>query len=110
MIEKFSYKKPVVIGLGQTGFSCVRYLKSQGFDVSVTDNRINPPMLKLLQQQYPDVVVKVGEYNQQLLAQADCLVISPGVNCYDEAIARCIRQGVHAVGDVFCKHVNELIV
>ena len=35
----------VIVGLGATGLSCVRFLKSHGMQVAVTDTRENPPHL-----------------------------------------------------------------
>ena len=35
--------KHVVIGLGKTGLSCVRFLKRLGCDVVVLDTRSEPP-------------------------------------------------------------------
>ena len=100
MVEQFSYKKPLVLGLGKTGFSCVHYLAQQGVEVSVTDSRSQPPMLSQLKTLYPAVKVKTGEFDQQLLAQADCLVVSPGVDCYQESIAWRIREGIPVLGDI----------
>ena len=35
----------VVVGLGKTGLSCVRYLSKQGLNIAVTDSRLEPPEL-----------------------------------------------------------------
>ena len=51
----------IVVGLGKTGFSCVRYLAEQGADFMVVDTREQPPYLAQLQQQYPDVAVQLGD-------------------------------------------------
>ena len=39
----------LIIGLGQTGLSCARFLVEQGHIVAVMDTRDNPPALATLQ-------------------------------------------------------------
>jgi UDP-N-acetylmuramoylalanine--D-glutamate ligase len=92
--------KTVVIGLGPTGFSCVRYLIKQGYPVAVTDSRDNPPALLALQRQYPEVPVVVGELSDQLISAAEQLVVSPGVSCRLPSIMAKQQQGVPVIGDV----------
>ena len=90
----------VVVGLGQTGFSCVRYLCAQGYRVTVVDSRAQPPRLHELRAQYPDVIAHTGGLDAQILAQADLLVVSPGIALREPAIAAAQARGVQAVGDV----------
>lgn len=45
----------LVVGLGLTGWSVVRYLYSRGESVVVTDTRKAPPFLEQMRNQYPDV-------------------------------------------------------
>ncbi|MDE0714179.1 MAG: UDP-N-acetylmuramoyl-L-alanine--D-glutamate ligase, partial [Gammaproteobacteria bacterium] len=48
--------KPVlVVGLGLTGWSVVRFLKSRGEDVVVADSREAPPYRDALETNFPDV-------------------------------------------------------
>jgi NADPH-dependent glutamate synthase beta subunit-like oxidoreductase len=42
-------KKTLVVGLGKTGVSCVRYLRARGVRVAVTDTRLAPPGLDQVQ-------------------------------------------------------------
>ena len=38
-----SDRRTLVVGLGKTGLSCVRYLCEKGRDVAVADSRLSPP-------------------------------------------------------------------
>ena len=42
-------KAILIIGLGQTGLSCARFLIDHGANVAVMDTRQNPPCLAILQ-------------------------------------------------------------
>lgn len=92
--------KTIVIGLGPTGLSCVRYLKHKGISVAVTDSRDNPPGLGELKKDYPDVPVSVSAFSESFIAAADELVVSPGVSCSEPLIAAQIKKSVSVIGDV----------
>lgn len=92
--------KTVVVGLGKTGFACTRFLYNRGFPVAVTDSRIEPPMLKRVHDEMPDLPLFLGEFNQQALNQAQQIVISPGVALTEPEIATAIERGVPVIGEV----------
>jgi len=56
----------VVIGLGKTGLSCVRFLAGQAASLAVVDSRSNPPELDNLRRDYPDVPVYCGPFGSAL--------------------------------------------
>src|ERR1700722_15395790 len=68
----------VVVGLGKTGASCVRYLAKRGVAVSATDSRRTPPGLAELSG--AAVELRLGGFDLSLLEDASQLVISPGVS------------------------------
>lgn len=90
----------VIVGLGKTGLSCLRYLVAQGVEVAVTDSRVQPPGLEELRAQFPTVPVRLGDLDAELCANAKCLVVSPGVSLREPAIAQALAAGVPAVGDI----------
>ena len=71
--------RTLVVGLGKTGYSVVRYLAAQGVQLSVADSRENPPCLHALQARYPQVPVTLGEIPTAQLSQYDHIVVSPGI-------------------------------
>ncbi|MCR8923690.1 UDP-N-acetylmuramoyl-L-alanine--D-glutamate ligase [Dasania sp. GY-MA-18] len=90
----------VVVGLGLTGLSCARYLASKNIPFSVVDSREQPPGLKELQQELPDVAVSLGAITDEALANANELIISPGVSLEQPAIQRAIAAGTAYCGDI----------
>ena len=99
----------VIIGLGKTGMSCVRYLAEQGLPFKVVDTRSQPPGIDVLLAEFPEVEVHVGGFNEPWLMAADELIVSPGVALAEPIIARAIEQGAEAIGDIelFCRTVNN---
>jgi len=102
----------LIIGLGQTGLSCARFLVQQGFDVAIMDTREQPPSLAILQKEYPEVLVKTGGLDSSLMQQADMIVLSPGVDPRTAEIVAAQEAGIEIVGDVelFARYANAPIV
>jgi len=108
----FKGQRVLVIGLGKTGMSCIRFLVERGVDVAVTDSRENPAELPSLQAQYPDVAVFVGGINAEAIRRADVLLISPGVPVKTPAIADAIAERKQVIGDieVFARCTHKPVV
>ena len=90
----------VVLGLGKTGLSCVRYLIRQGKAVIVMDSRELPPQLAALQQEFPSVPVHLGEFDQEVLAAADEILVSPGIGLQEPAIQQQLLTNKSVIGDI----------
>lgn len=90
----------VIVGLGRTGISCVRYLRSHGWRVAVTDTRANPPELERLRELDATIPLRLGGLDAQLLDDAVCVVASPGVSLADPFFVEARRRGLDVVGDI----------
>lgn len=93
-------KKTIVIGLGKTGFSCVRYLSKQANSIWVMDTRDDPPGLAQFQQQFPSLPVYLGRLNPDILLNADEIVVSPGVSLQEPALVEAANRNIPIVGDI----------
>ncbi|MCK4869639.1 MAG: UDP-N-acetylmuramoyl-L-alanine--D-glutamate ligase [Gammaproteobacteria bacterium] len=93
-------KKYVVVGLGKTGISCVRFLRDQGCDTTVVDSRAQPPGELELARDFPNVELFCGKLEHDVMQLADVLVVSPGVALRKPAIKAQIARGVEIVGDI----------
>jgi len=98
--EQANGKMKVVVGLGQTGLSCARYLASRQEKFKVIDSRQNPPGLHQLQAECPDVELELGEFREATLLNAAQLIVSPGVDQQLPAIRKAMQSGVPVTGDV----------
>ena len=97
---QLSGKKVLVLGLGDTGLSCARWLEARGAQVSVADSREAPPQAARLAELLPQVTLHAGGFDDALLQASELLVVSPGVPLVEPAVARAIAAGVEVAGDV----------
>lgn len=87
----------VVAGLGISGVSAVNFLHEQGYQVAVTDSRPTPPG----HDQIPaSVKTSFGQLDQELLLQAEEIILSPGLAPQLPEIQAAIAQGISVVGDI----------
>jgi UDP-N-acetylmuramoylalanine--D-glutamate ligase len=93
-------KKVVIVGLGKTGLSCVRFLASQGCQLCVMDSREEPPGLEGLHADYPNVQCITGGFDQELLCSATEIILSPGIALATPEIQAAIKSGVRVRGDI----------
>jgi UDP-N-acetylmuramoylalanine--D-glutamate ligase len=102
----------VIVGLGRTGLSCVRYLRARGWRLAVTDTRVAPPELAQLRALDASIPVRLGALDTGLLTDAVCVVASPGVPLTEPFFAAARRLGLEIVGDVelFARAVDAPVV
>ncbi|MBM2829282.1 MAG: murD [Gammaproteobacteria bacterium] len=102
----------VIVGLGKTGFSCACYLADQNVEFAVTDSRNDPPMLAVIREQYPQIPLYLGNFDTELLCNANQLLISPGVSLREPAVANAIASGVSVYGDIelFSQNITAPVV
>ncbi|MBI5462617.1 MAG: UDP-N-acetylmuramoyl-L-alanine--D-glutamate ligase [Gammaproteobacteria bacterium] len=93
-------KKVLVVGLGKTGLSCACYLSRLGFQVAVTDDRQDPPGFAALRDDLPDVALFLGRFEPDAFANAEQIVVSPGVSLKHPLIGEARARGVEVIGDI----------
>ncbi len=87
----------VVAGLGISGVSAVNFLHEQGYRVAVTDSRETPPG----HDQIPaEVKTSFGQLDQELLLQAEEIILSPGLAPQLPEIQQAIAKGIPVVSDI----------
>ena len=92
--------KALVIGLGDTGASCVRWLLEHDASVRATDSRDEPPHAQHLREAFPEVKLSLGGFQSADIDWADMVVVSPGVALATPALQQAIAAGKDVVGDV----------
>jgi len=102
----------VVVGLGKTGVSCLRYLSKRGIPARGTDSRAAPPGLAELGDLKNSLELRLGGFDLGLLDGASQVLMSPGVSL-DEPIVRAARElGIEVLGDVelFARNVRAPVI
>ncbi|MBJ9986471.1 UDP-N-acetylmuramoyl-L-alanine--D-glutamate ligase [Acinetobacter sp. S40] len=87
----------VVAGLGVSGVSAVNFLHEQGYRVAVTDSRETPPGCDQIPS---DVKTSFGQLDQDLLLQAEEIILSPGLAPQLSEIQQAIDKGIPVVSDI----------
>lgn len=95
-----SDRRTLVVGLGKTGLSCVRYLTGLGREVAVADSRTAPPGLDEVRLLWPDIDVRTGPFDAEWFATFNELVVSPGISIADPAVAAASAAGARVRGDI----------
>ncbi len=90
----------VVVGLGKTGASCVRYLAKRGVHVSATDSRSAPPGLAALGSLAESIDLRLGGFDLSLLNGASQVLMSPGVSLEEPIAQEARARGIEVLGDV----------
>ncbi len=96
----------VVLGLGQSGRSVVRFLVGEKSplpahcEIHTFDSREQPPGLDEVKQLLGEERVTAGGWQLEDLLAADLIVVSPGLDTRDAKIQMARDAGVPIVGDV----------
>ncbi len=96
----FSDKSVLVLGLGETGLSMVRWLSAKGARLRVADSRAAAPGLDEVAKFTTRDQIHCGEFSDELFEGIDLIAISPGVPLADPHVARALARGIPAVGDI----------
>ena len=100
-----------MFGLGITGDSCVRFLHATD-RVTVVDTRADPPFAAATRRHLPDVELLLGSATAERIADADRIVVSPGI-ATSHCLLRVARErGVPLVSDIelFLEHARAPVI
>ena len=97
---QISNKSVLVLGLGETGLSLVRWLIVQGARVHAADSRDCPPSLDALRTQFPEMELHCGTFRNELLNGVDLIAISPGIPLSSQFVVQAMARGIPIVGDI----------
>lgn len=102
----------VIIGIGQSGLSCARFLVNKGYTVAMMDTREQPPALATLQSELPEVLITTGGLDEHLMHQASMIVLSPGVDPRQAEIVTAKQANIELVGDIelFARVANAPVI
>ncbi len=90
----------IVVGLGATGDSVVRYLSGLGLDFTVVDSREKPPFSEASQSYLSNIEIITGVFDAKQFQTATHLIVSPGISLREPAIAKAVSTGVQVIGDI----------
>ena len=102
----------LVVGLGETGLSCIRHLAGSRRRVVAVDSREHPPNRAAVESEFPEVDVRCGRFSVPLFGTAEEIVVSPGVSVREPALRAAAECGVPIIGDIelFSREVDAPVV
>ena len=93
-------KKRVIVGVGQTGQSCMRFFSRSGLPFSVFDTRENPEGIGSLLKEFSNINFRFGADQVATLDDVDQLVLSPGVDLSDAIFRNIDLSGKELTNDI----------
>lgn len=90
----------LVLGLGETGLSLVRWLNAHGARVRAADSRTSSPSSDILRAQFPETELHYGAFHSELLNNIDLIAISPGIPLSDPFVVKAITRGIPITSDI----------
>ena len=93
-------KVTVIVGLGVTGLSVARFFARNNQPFVVMDTRSNPPLLSMFNQQFPNRDCLCGPLDQELLCNAQQIILGPGLPLAMPEIQAAQQAGVEVIGDI----------
>lgn len=89
-----------VLGMGETGVSCARFLAARGARVRCIDAATEPPARARLAAELPMLEWLCGPLQRSALAGVEAMVASPGVALEQAALQEARGAGVPLLGDI----------
>lgn len=93
-------KTILVLGMGETGLSMVKWLLRQGAKVRAADSRPEPPNWQRITTEFPAVQLHTGKFAAPVFNGIDMIAISPGVPLADPSVQQAVQQGIPVIGDM----------
>ena len=93
-------KSVLVLGMGETGLSMVKWLSRMKAKIRVADSRTEPPNWDELRVTFPSLEMFKGKFAEHLFDGIEMIAISPGVPRKEPYVQQAIARGIPVVGDI----------
>ena len=102
----------MVVGLGETGAACVRFLRARGLHVAAMDTRREPPAVTTVRNLDASIPLYLGGLDAAALADAGEIVVSPGLAPDEPALEQARLCGVPVIGEIelFARYARAPVV
>lgn len=103
-------RKVLVLGMGDTGISMVKWLTRLGAEVRVADTRTAPPHHQMLEQLVSAASIHSGPFSLEILGDAEVIAISPGIPLAEPLVQEAVKRHIPVVGDIelFAQALDQL--
>jgi len=95
-----SDRNRAIVGMGITGQSVARFLKSQGKPFAMFDTRHEPPGMDEFKQEHPQSDTHFGPLSVDSFYGVDEVILSPGLSSNEGVFPGLRERGVRVIGDI----------
>ena len=108
----FNGQHVLVVGLGKTGLSCARFLAERNVSFAIIDSRQKPPGLDEVRNEFPNVDLRLGSFDIEVISRSNILIVSPGIAIKEPALQKAVAEGKELIGDVevFARCVEKPVI
>lgn len=101
----------MVVGLGGTGMSVVRWLAGREASAILVDERDGLDVSEALSH-LPDATIHLGSTDAVSLENVHAIIVSPGIPPHHDLLQQAVAAGIPLISDIeiFCRHANAPIV
>jgi len=93
-------KHVLVLGMGETGISMVKWLSRQEAIIRVADSRTAPPHLDAIMTMISAGEIFIGPFESRIFEAIEIIAMSPGVPLSDPHVQQAISSGIPVIGDI----------
>lgn len=108
-------KNVTVFGLGRSGVSAIRLLRSNGAKVFATEENAEIPSHLVVQLESENIPFELGFHSRKAINNADLIVISPGINSKIPILEEARSRNIPIIGELelaynFCSNSKFIAV
>lgn len=93
-------KKITVVGMGKTGLAVAKFLGKKGAKVTVTDEKPSDQWGAGFELIAKEKWLEIGNYNAEILDDAEMIIPSPGVPPYNDLLVAALRAKIPVISEI----------
>ena len=111
-IESLKAKRILILGIGKTGASMVRFCISKNLKFEIADSGDNPSELNYVRENFPETKIYWGPFSRLNLEGLDIIFKSPGIPSDDPIFSRCRKSSICLITemDLFLAEIHSPLV
>jgi len=99
--KAFDFTVPtLIVGMGNTGLSCARYLNKKACPFALADSRDVPPSIDEVKKEFAETDIITGEFDINDFKAYQQFIVSPGISIRNELFSTLQQQGCLVIGDI----------
>ena len=111
-VESLKAKRILILGIGKTGASMVRFCISKNLKFEIADSGDNPSELNYVRENFPETKIYRGPFSRLNLEEIDIIFKSPGIPSDDPLFSRCRKSNICLITemDLFLAEIHSPLV